>query len=124
MPRKPHKFSRAQITAINRGKYWATKWRLMPGQMERARTKATKESVRERERQRLNIKDDLIRWPARMTPKDFNEQVAGYVPKGYNPKSFVNRLRRYGFFTFDLVQGLWVNQCRPSGQPADPLAGF
>lgn len=123
MPRKPHKFSRAQITDINRGKYWATKWRLMPGQMERARRKAGKESVKERERQRLNIQDDLKSWPETLTTKALNDLIAGYIPKDYNPKSFVNRLRRYRFFIFDQVKGLWVNQCRPSGQPVNPSAG-
>jgi hypothetical protein len=115
MPRK-HKYTLAEISAINRGKYWATKWRTIPGQMERARSKATKESVKERERQRLNIKSDLITWPETMTIKAFNERIAGYIPKDYNPKSFVNRLRRYGFFNFDPSTGLWVNACRPSGQ--------
>jgi hypothetical protein len=116
MPRK-NKYTRAEISAINRGKYWATKWRLMPGQMERARDNATKESARERKRQRTNIKEDLMTWPDTLTSKAFTERIAEYIPKDYNPKSFVNRLRRYGFFTFDPIQSLWVNACRPSGQP-------
>ena len=114
---KRRKYTRGQIAAINKAKYWATKWRLIPGKMERARIKATKESVKERKRQRLNIQDDLKSWPATMTTKAFNERIAEYIPKDYNPKSFVNRLRRYGFFNFDHIKALWVNQCRPSGQP-------
>jgi len=51
-----------------------------------------------------------------MTTKAFNERIAEYIPKDYNPKSFVNRLRRYGFFNFDPIKALWVNACRPSGQ--------
>ena len=52
-----------------------------------------------------------------MTSKAFNERIAGYIPKDYNPKSFINRLRRYRFFNFDPIKALWVNACRPSGQP-------
>jgi hypothetical protein len=111
----------AVIRAINRANYWRKKWQAIPDQMEKARKTATKLAAKARHDQRKNIKEDLSKWPTIMSSKDFKDRIGQYIPKGYVPKSFINRLRRYGFISYCAADAVWINLCS-QGNGQDPLS--
>ena len=102
-PRKPSR-------RIRLLKLWKRLWGERPGEMEKARLKATEAALNTYRTRNTQLAAYVQEWPATLTNRDLKERCqVRAIEYGFQPRSLKTKLKRLGLIAHDPARRVWVN---------------
>jgi len=112
---RPNRLPPAVRGAFNLANRRRKAWKERPEHMEAIRQRATKAAKTGKERKHQLLVSRLRQLPREIQTQDLKTYARDIYPARFAFRSFVNRVRRHGLLSYDVILGVWVNHTREEG---------